>query len=223
MKIDKEKVIAKAKEYGQSLLIALVLALLIKTTLVEATFIYGGSMEETLLQEDRVFVNKFIYGIRIPATIVDIEIFLNKRIPTIYHLPKLRDPQRGDVVVLTPPETNGKKDFIKRVIALEGETIEIRNRNVFINGRLLAESYKFYYEPENLLDESRSGVYPAMEEYFINKSNLKSYKVPKGKLFVIGDNRDRSFDSRFFGPVPVENIRGKAVFIYWPLTRWNTL
>lgn len=208
MKFDKEKIKSKAKEYGQSLLIALILALLIKTTLVEATFIYGGSMEETLLQRDRVFVNKFIYGVRIPATIVDVEIFLDKRIPTIYHLPKIRNPERGDVVVLTPPISNGKKDFIKRVIALEGETVEVKNKKVFINGRILSEPYKFCSE-----SDIQSG----------DRDNLAPFIVPDGNLFVMGDNRDKSYDSRMFGPVPIENIRGKAVFIYWPLTRWNTL
>ncbi|MEW6086902.1 MAG: signal peptidase I [bacterium] len=211
MKFDKQKIKEKAKEYGQSLLIALILALLIKTTLVEATYIYGGSMEETLIQSDRVFVNKFIYGVKIPATIIDVEIFLDKRIPTIYHFPKVRNPRRGDVVVLTPPISSGKKDFIKRVIALEGETIEIKDKKVFINGRILSEPYKFCAE-----SEIQPGDFSA-------RDNFGPYTVPEGNLFVMGDNRDKSYDSRMFGPVPIENIRGKAVFVYWPLTRWNTL
>lgn len=211
MKFDKDKIMAKIKEYGQSLLVALVLALLIKTTLVEATFIYGGSMEETLLQRDRVFVNKFIYGIRIPATIIDIEIFLNKHIPTICHLPKIQSPQRGDVVVLTPPVSTGKKDFIKRVIALEGETVEIRDKKVFIDGRVLSEPYRFCAGSE------------IQSADISTRDNFGPYKIPEGMLFVMGDNRDKSYDSRMFGPVPIENIRGKAFFVYWPLTRWNTL
>ena len=165
-------------------------------------------MEETLFQRDRVFVNKFIYGIRIPATIVDVEIFLDKRIPTIYHLPKIRNPQRGDVVVLTPPISSGKKDFIKRVIALGGETVEVKDKTVFINGRILNEPYKYC---------SKTDIRPG------ERDNLPPFTIPEGSLFVMGDNRDKSYDSRMFGPVPIENIRGKAVFIYWPLTRWNTL
>ncbi|MFH1288650.1 MAG: signal peptidase I, partial [bacterium] len=118
---------------------------------------------------------------------------------------------RGDVVVLTPPISGGKKDFIKRVVALGGETVEIRDKKTFINGRILSEPYKFCAGSE--IQSGDTSV----------RDNFGPYKVPEGSLFVMGDNRDKSYDSRMFGPVPIANIRGKAVFVYWPLTRWNTL
>lgn len=153
------------------ILIAFVIAWIIKTVVVQPFFIPSGSMEPTLLPGDHVLVNKFIYYVR--------------------------EPRRGDIMVFKYP-VDPSKDFIKRVIAVEGETVQIRDGQVFINGS------------------------PIKEKFVANEhdpSNFGPVKVGEGKVFVMGDNRTSSFDSRAFGLLPRKNILGKAFFIYWPLVR----
>lgn len=179
------------REYAEAIVIALLLALFIRTFIVQAFKIPSGSMIKTLLIGDHILVNKFIFGPR-----VDISDLVNFRLFT------LKKPERGDIVVfLAPQETN--KDYIKRVIGLPGETIEVRDRRVLVNGvPIEEEAYVFFASPYPV---------PALD-------NVGPLKVPEGHYFVMGDNRENSNDSRVWGTVPFELIKGKAILIYWS---WN--
>lgn len=179
------------KEWIESIVIALILALVIRTFIVQAYKIPTGSMRMTLLEGDRILVNKFIYGAKIP--------FTNHR------LPALRQIKRGDVIVFIYPE-DPKKDFIKRVVGLPGETIEIRYGNIYINGELNKDPVlynRFYY---NKLDSG-----------FGREGEI--IKIPESSYYVLGDNSNSSKDSRYWGFVPKNNILGKAILVYWPLNR----
>jgi signal peptidase I len=170
-----------AREWVKSILIALVLALATRATVVQAFRIPTSSMEETLLVGDFLLVNKFLYGAKIPFT--------------NFRLPKIRDPKRGDIIVFRHP-TEGK-DFIKRCVGLPGDTVEIRNDVVYVNGGAVDEPYKILH------GFSRS------------MSNFGPIVVPEGHLFMLGDNRHNSYDSRSWGPLDERNIKGKAMVIYF--------
>ncbi len=176
------------QEYSEAFAIALIMAILIRGFLFQAFEIPSGSMEPTLLIGDHILVNKFIYGVRIP--------FTNKR------WPEFREPRRGDVVVFVYP-VDRSKDFIKRVIAVGGETVEIRDRKILINGQVVDDPHAHF---------SRNVMSPG---YGAPGDNMSPVKVPEGFLFVMGDNRDNSYDSRFWGFVPVRDVRGEAFIIYW--------
>ncbi len=180
------------KEWIEPILIALILAVLIKTFVIQPFKIPSGSMEDTLLVGDQLVVVKFLYGTKIP--------FTGKRIL------KIRDPRPGDVIVFKYPE-DPSKDFIKRCIAMGGQTIEIKNKQVFVDGvkQKLPVHAKF-------IDHT---MYPSR---FGPRDNDPPFVVPPGHVFVMGDNRDNSNDSRYWGPVPMKNIKGKALFLYWS---WN--
>jgi signal peptidase I len=183
-KIDKNIV----KEYAETIIIAILIALFIRTFLVQAFKIPSGSMKETLLIGDHILVNKFIYGIKIP--------FLRKTIVPI------SDPEQGDIIVFIYP-IDRSKDFIKRVIAVAGDTIEIKDKKIFINNSLYNDGHGVY--TDNL-------IFPrAMQP----RDNFGPVTVPKGSLFVMGDNRDQSLDSRFWGFVNLKDVLGKAFVIYW--------
>jgi signal peptidase I len=178
-----------AREWIESIIIAFVLAMIIRTFLVQAFKIPTGSMRPTLLEGDLILVNKFIYGAKIPFT--------------DYNLPAVRLPKRGDVVVFIYPD-NPQKDFIKRLVAVEGETVEIKNGTIFVNGQPLLDtvfSQRYYYNRGEFGQEGQKIV------------------VPKDSIFVLGDNSASSQDSRFWGFVPHKNILGKAILIYWPPQR----
>ena len=180
---------SKVRENVEALLIAIVLALFIRTFIVQAFKIPSGSMKDTLLIGDYILVNKFIYGIRMPfsnSTIIPVE-----------------NPKRGDIIVFKFPK-DPSKDFIKRVIGVGGDTVEIHNKAVYVNGELLNDkAYAIHEDPD---------TFPAIGQ---NRDNFGPVKVPKGKLFVMGDNRDESNDSRFWGFVDLSELRGKAFIIYW--------
>jgi len=180
------------REYAEAIIVALLLALFIRTFVVQAFKIPSGSMEPTLLIGDHILVNKFIYGTKIPFT-------------SIRLLP-LQKPQKGDVVVFIYP-LDPSKDFIKRVVAVEGDTVKITNKKLFINGVEAADPHAVYKEDT---------VFPAEVQ---KRDNFGPVTVPPGNIFVLGDNRDRSLDSRFWGFVPLEDLRGKAFIIYWS---WNS-
>lgn len=198
MDTDQRKITPKKKglirEYAEAAVIAILLALFIRTFVVQAFKIPSGSMEPTLLVGDHILVNKFIYGIKIP--------FINKTIVPI------STPERNDVVVFIYP-LDKSKDFIKRVIGLPGDTIEIMGHEIYINGRLLEDPHGHYGR------EGDNGV-PAVE-----KDHFGPITVPANHLFVMGDNRDHSYDSRFWGFVPVESLRGEAFIIYWSWPNWK--
>jgi len=161
------------REYAEAILIAIILALLIRTFVVQAFKIPSGSMIPTLQVGDHILVNKFIYY--------------------------FRDPQRGDVIVFKYP-WDESRDFIKRVIAVGGEEVAMKDRIVFVDGRPLVEPYAIY-------SEARVPGGPGYE--------YGPVVVPRGSLFVMGDNRDNSQDSRFWGFLKSEKIRGKSFLIYW--------
>jgi len=180
------------REYAEAIVIALVLALFIRTFVVQAFKIPSGSMEPTLEIGDHILVNKFIYGIKIPFTSIN--------------LFPWEKPKQGDVVVFIYP-LERSKDFIKRVVAVEGDTVKMVNKKLFINGSEAPDVHAVYREDVIFSAEAQK------------RDNFGPVTVPRGKLFVLGDNRDRSLDSRFWGFVPLEDVRGKAFIIYWS---WNS-
>lgn len=180
------------REYAEAIIIALALAFLIRTFVMQAFKIPSGSMEPTLEIGDHILVNKFIYGIKIPFT--SIRLF------------PLEKPKRGDVVVFIYP-LDPSKDFIKRVVAVEGDTVQIVNKKLIINGAEVPDPHAVYKDDT---------IFPPEVQ---KRDNFGPVTVPKGCLFVLGDNRDRSLDSRFWGFVPIEDLRGKAFIIYWS---WNS-
>lgn len=186
----KEK--SKVQEYAEAIIIAILVAFFIRTFVVQAFKIPSGSMKPTLLIGDHLLVNKFIYGVKLPY-------FRNTVIP-------LGDPKRDDVIVFIYPEDRSK-DFIKRVIGLPGDTIEIRNKKIFVNGQPYKDGHGVYVD-----DFILPGVVQPRDNY-------GPQTVPAGKLFVMGDNRDQSYDSRFWGFVEQKDVMGKAFIIYWS---WNS-
>ncbi|RMD83149.1 MAG: signal peptidase I [Candidatus Dadabacteria bacterium] len=175
------------REYAEALGMAILLALFIRTFIVQAFKIPSGSMLPTLQVGDHLLVNKFIYGVRIPL--------LGKRLFAFHQ------PERGDVIVFIYPQDRSK-DFIKRVIGLPGERVEIKNKVVYINGKKIPDPHA-YYQPI----DPRLARRP--------RDNFGPYEVPPGHVFVLGDNRDHSHDSRFWGSVPINDILGKAFILYW--------
>ena len=176
------------REYAEAAAIAVILALFIRTFVIQAFKIPSGSMIPTLLVGDHILVNKFIYGIKLP--------FANKTIVPI------STPQRDDVIVFIFPQDKSK-DFIKRVIGLPGEILKMVDRKIYINGKLYDDKYGVY---KDSLGQRR--LTPL-------KSSSGPISIPEDHLFFMGDNRDNSHDSRFWGFVPIESVRGKALIIYW--------
>jgi len=188
----RRKTRSKAAEYFEAIVLALILALFIRTFIVQAFKIPSPSMEPTLLIGDHILVNKFVYGLSIPFT--DGKIL------------KLRDPARDEVIVFKFPK-NKKLDFIKRSVAVGGDTIEIRNKKLYVNGEVVEDSHAVFRDnfPRGSLLQGRDNFGPVT--------------VPQGKIFVMGDNRDNSNDSRFWGFVDEDDVKGKAMFIYWSWDR----
>jgi signal peptidase I len=177
-------------EYVEAIVTALILALIIRSFIVQAFKIPSGSMIPTLLIGDHILVNKFIYGTKIPFTDNRLLVF--------------RKPEKGDIIVFKYPE-NPQKDFIKRVIATEGDIIVEKDKIVYVNGKASAEPYAQHYD--NYLKYAPDP-----------RDNFGPLLVPKDKVFVMGDNRDQSYDSRYWGFVDIKAIKGNALLIYWS---WN--
>jgi len=217
-------------EWVETSFSAILLASVIMYAVLQAFKIPSGSMEDTLLIGDHLFVNKFIYGVRVP--------FTDKRVF------KLRDVRRGDVVVFEAPmnailsrderEQGVKKDFIKRDVGLEGDTIEVKNKQLYVNGEPQRDPHPVYKDrftyPAAQLGLSsgdyqklwESGRFAELRREQIG-DNFGPVKVPPGCYFVMGDNRDGSFDSRFWGPLPNRLLKGKAWIVYWPFTRLKVI
>jgi signal peptidase I len=176
------------REYSEAIIVAILLAFAIRVFVVQAFKIPSGSMLETLQIGDHILVNKLRYGVRIPI--------LGKR------LVKFSDPRRGDVVVFVYP-VDPSKDFIKRVIGEPGDTVEVKHKQVLINGEKIEDPYGQFVEGSG----EGSRLTP--------RDNFGPVTVPPDQVFVMGDNRDRSYDSRFWGFVPLDDVRGKAFVIYW--------
>jgi signal peptidase I len=184
----------KVRENVEALLIAIILALFIRAFVVQAFKIPSGSMQNTLLIGDYILVNKFIFGVKIPFTEITV-------IP-------VKNPKKGDIIVFKFPGDTSK-DFIKRVVAVGGDTVEIREKKVYVNGKAEVNEHAIHSDPR-IFDDPY--LYPPE---MLKRDNMASLKVPEGKLFVMGDNRDESNDSRFWGFVNVSAVRGKAFIIYW--------
>jgi signal peptidase I len=179
------------REYFESIVIAVILALFVRTWVVQAFKIPTGSMENNLLIGDHLLVNKFVFG----PTMGRIERAL---------LP-IREIHRGDVVVFKYPD-EPDRDFIKRVIGLPGETIEMKAKKIYINGTPLDEPYVHFLEP---VGEAQEIISHDLRETY------SATTIPQGFYFVMGDNRDNSQDSRYWGFLPRSYIKGRALMIYW--------
>jgi signal peptidase I len=176
------------KEYAEAIITALILALIIRAYVIQAFKIPSGSMIPTLLIGDHILANKFIYGIKIPFSDSRVLVF--------------KKPEGGDIIVFKYPE-NPRKDFIKRVIAKEGDVIEERDKAVYVNGKALIEPYIQHTDSTIKMRGSDP------------RDNFGPVTVPEHKFFVMGDNRDQSYDSRYWGFVDIKDIKGKALIIYW--------
>lgn len=182
------------REYAESIIIAVILALIIRTFIVQAFKIPSGSMEDTLAIGDHILVSKFIYGTQIPFTST--------------RLLKIRDPRRGDVIVFEYPE-DPSKDFIKRVIGTPGDTIQVINKKVYVNGKLYENPHEVHKEKDVIPKEQNP------------RDNTDLITVPTNAYFVMGDNRDRSYDSRFWKFVRNDQIKGLAFIKYWSWDKEN--
>jgi len=183
------------REYTEAILIALLLALFIRTFVVQAFKIPSGSMLNTLLIGDHILVNKFIYGIKNPFN-------GNTWI-------SVKKPARGDIVVFKYP-INPAQDYIKRVVGVEGDQIEIKNKKVYVNGKPQDHSYAIFLDNK---------ILPPGQQ---NRDNMAPITVPAHSLFVMGDNRDNSYDSRFWKFVDLKAVKGKAFIFYWSWDKENT-
>lgn len=192
----REETKSVVREYAEAIFIALLLALFIRTFIIQAFKIPSGSMENTLLIGDHILVAKFSYGIHIPNEIL----FTNIKLFPDYRLfPKI--PERGDIIVFKYPK-NERRDYIKRVIGLPGEKLEIRRQKVYINDKLLDDAYSNHQE------DPGSEPYPPRDDF-------GPVNIPEGHLFMMGDNRENSQDSRYWGFLDIDKVKGKAVVIYW--------
>ncbi|MFV2006486.1 MAG: signal peptidase I [Longimicrobiales bacterium] len=201
----------------RTVIVAFVFFVLVRTFVIEAFKIPTGSMEGTLLVGDFLLVNKMVYGAEVPG--------LGLRLPPI------AEPQRGEIIVFDPPHDPGK-NYVKRIIGLAGDTLRMVNKIVYVNGNPIAEPYAKYID--------RSGtdaIHPAMrwqERYLVTPRNLRRRQrryrasrdnwgpilVPRGKFFVLGDNRDNSEDSRYWGFVDREAIHGRPWLVYYSFDRF---
>ncbi len=224
------------REYAESIGVAILIALFLRAFVVEAFKIPSGSMIPTLQVGDHIFVNKFIYGVRVPWTNIKFGMGFRK-------------PRRGEVIVFIYPK-EPDKDFIKRIVAVEGDTVEIKDNQVVVNGQPVARQrvdggchYDDFLEDANrwekrdceAFDETVEGNrYTTIYDQNGSKRSWAPRKVPKDAVFVMGDNRDNSHDSRYWGFVPFELIKGKAMVIWlslgeapddepFPLRLWKSL
>ena len=193
---------SKVQEYIEAIILAILIAFFIRTFVIQAYKIPSGSMKPTLLIGDHILVSKFNYGIKLP-------LIRSTLIP-------LGEPRRGDIVVFIYPEDRSK-DFIKRLIGLPGDTVEIRNKEIFLNGVLWKDGYGVHVD---------NVIFPGSVQ---PRDNFGPVTVPQDAVFVMGDNRDESYDSRYWGFVPKKEILGRSLIIYWSWNRedhgvrWNRL
>ncbi|PYQ27652.1 MAG: signal peptidase I [Acidobacteria bacterium] len=182
------------REYYEALLIALIFVNFARIFVFQAFKIPSGSMEDNLKIGDHIVVNKFIYG---PKG----DNLLTRLLP-------LRDVRRGDIIVFRFPE-QPDIDFVKRAIGLPGDTVLIRDKRVYINGRKLDEPYVVFDDPQVYPDK------PELPEPYRSRDHFGPFTVGPDQIFAMGDNRDHSHDSRFWGPVPRGMIKGRAFMVYW--------
>jgi signal peptidase I len=203
------KIGSTLKEYIESILIALVLTFLVQSFVIGNHLVPSSSMEDTLRVGDRLFTVKFTYGLNVRLFPLKLPFFTigrwrpDGRVIDIYY--RLRDPRRGDVIVFRSPQ-NQDIDLVKRIMGESGDRITIRGDKVYVNGQLQDEPYTRYI----------SGVYRGGYPY-------DDVVVPEGHFFVMGDNRDNSLDSRYWGFVPRRNILGRVFLIYFPFSHFRFL
>ena len=190
------------RENIEAILVAILIALVIRTFVVQAFKIPSGSMKQTLQIGDHILVNKFIFGVKVP--------YWNKTIIPI------KSPQHGDIIVFKYPK-DPNKDFIKRVVGVAGDIIESRDKQLYLNHKLVNHDYGIHTDPHIMSGNNKP------------RDNFGPITVPPNSLFVMGDNRDESYDSRFWGFVDLKAVNGKAFIIYWSWdklnfgVRWNRL
>jgi len=178
------------REYLEALIIAAVFLLFTNTFVIQTFYIPSGSMEDTLLIGDHLFVNRFIYGARATGAEGSLLPF--------------RGVKRGDIVVFRSPE-NPALDLVKRCVAVGGDTVQVVDAQLHINGKAVKDSsYAVHKNPDAFGDPR-----------FMVRDNYGPFTVPAGHYFCMGDNRDNSYDSRFWGPLPAHLVKGRALFIYW--------
>jgi len=220
------KILHSDLDWGQTGWSTLAVVAVIMYCFIQAFKIPTGSMRMTLLEGDHLFVNKFIYGIKIP--------FTEKKFL------KIKEIKRGDIIVFSCPPTalteeerekNIQKDFIKRCVGLPGDKIEIKDKVLYINNTPQNEPYVNFEDPENIYQTYK--FYKTQQEYqraweegrftkvspALVRDNFGPVIVPPGCYFVLGDNRDKSFDSRFWGPLEEKYIKGAPLIVYWPPKR----
>ncbi len=184
----------RAREYFQAILVAVIFALFARTFLFQAFQVPTSSMERNILVGDHLIVNKFL--------------FASGRSGVLSRLLPHRGIRRGDVIVFKFPE-DPRRDFIKRVVALPGETVEIRDKVVYVEGIRMADTHVVNSDERVWPDESE------VPESYRRRDQSRPFTVPDDSYFALGDNRDNSYDSRFWGPVPARNLKGRAMFVYW--------
>ena len=183
------------REYMEAIVLAIVLTVVIRGLIVQAFRIPTGSMENTLLVGDFLFVNKLVYGSEIDVGIAGHRVIY-------YRFPAIRKPQRGDIIVFRYPD-DPSRDFIKRCVAVEGQTVQIRDKVLYVDGEPQTERYVIHSDDRMLPPEVNQ------------RDNFGPIVGPKGHIFMMGDNRDNSHDSRFWGPLPLSLVKGKAMILYW--------
>ncbi len=195
-KIDKKGKTKKSglRENIEAIIVAIILALFIRTFVVQAFKIPSGSMKDTLLIGDHILVNKFIYGVKIP--------FMDKTI-----IP-FKNPGHDDIVVFKFP-LDPEKDFIKRVVGVAGDVVECHDKKVYVNGKLQNHDFVRHKDP-NIIPEILS-----------KRDTFGPVTIPPDSIFVMGDNRDNSHDGRFWGFVNLKAVKGKAFIIYWSWDKGN--
>jgi signal peptidase I len=182
------------REYYEAILVAVIFTLFARTFVAQAFKIPTGSMEDNLLVGDHLFVNKFIYAPHWDTP--------------IHHLMPYRDIRRGDVVVFKYPQ-EPDRDFIKRAVAVAGDTLEVHDKVLSVNGKEEVNPHLVHKDPLIYTDSQY------VSEQARRRDQFGPFTVPAGAVFCMGDNRDNSYDSRFWGPVPRDYFKGRALFIYW--------
>jgi len=182
-------------EWIRAIVLSVAVVVTFRGVVAQAYQIPSGSMEKTLLIGDFLFINKMLYG-------SEIDIGLGGKRVFYHRFPAIRQPEPRDVIVFRYP-VNPRQDFIKRCVAVEGQTLEIRDKVLFIDGVRQSEPYAIHLDPRVLPREASS------------RDNFGPYRIPPDHIFMMGDNRDNSHDSRFWGPLPVSLVKGKAFVRYF--------
>jgi signal peptidase I len=183
------------REYIEAIVLAIILTVVIRGLVIQAFRIPTGSMEDTLQVGDFLFVNKMIYG-------SEIDIGWQGQRFVYFRFPAIREPKQGDIIVFRFPE-DPARDFIKRCVAVGGQQVEIRDKVLYVDGKPREEPYVVHKDPRTIPPDTNG------------RDNFGPYVVPQGHLFMMGDNRDNSHDSRFWGALPRNLVKGQAMILYW--------